>query len=60
MIYILIVMWMGNGTGTSGKAAITVEFNDLPSCRAAAAEITKQSDYGFRPSTILCAQKGKP
>jgi len=59
MIYILIVLWGSYMSSSSGKAAIAVEFNDLASCRAAAAEIQRQSETGNKPYAILCAQKGK-
>lgn len=58
MIYILIVLWGGASTSYTGKAALAVEFNDLPSCRAAVAEITRQSRLGGNVYTTLCAQKG--
>lgn len=63
MIYILIVMWLGTSTGGAGKAAISVEFNDMQSCQAAAAEIRKQTKdeaYYNKIGALLCAQKGKP
>jgi hypothetical protein len=58
MIYILIIMWYGSSTSYSGKAALAVEFNDLQSCQAAAAEIRTQQDFTHRVGTVLCAQKG--
>lgn len=54
MIYVLIVMWYGWTQGTSGKAAIAVEFNSMKACQAAAAEIKKQSS----PDVLVCAEKG--
>lgn len=56
MTYILIVMWMGILSYDSGKASLSVEFNDLKSCQAAAKEIRKQSS----PDVIICAAKGNP
>ncbi len=63
MTYILIVLWLGTASAASGKAALAVEFNDLASCRTAAAEILKQEQNDTPPryravGTILCAQKG--
>ncbi len=53
MIYILIGIWM-----SSGKAAVAIEFNDLKSCQAAAAEIHRHDNYGG-PRALFCAAKGK-
>lgn len=52
MIYILIFIGIYSQKATS----LTAEFNDLPSCRAAAAEIQRQ--MGYKPDAVLCAQKG--
>lgn len=63
MIYILIVMWLGTSSGGAGKAALSVEFNDLKSCQAAAAEIKKQAfedHYYNKVGALVCAEKGKP
>lgn len=58
MIYILIVLWIGGSQG--GKAGLAVEFNDLKSCQAAAAEIRKQDGAMFTDvGTIVCAAKGE-
>lgn len=55
MKYILIIILIG----VHRSAALTVEFNDLPSCRAAAAEIQKQTEQAATvPGAILCAAKG--
>lgn len=55
MTYVLILMWYGLTTSTSGKAALAIEFNDLKSCQAAVAEIKKQNS----PDLIVCARKGE-
>lgn len=58
MIYILIVLWAGNGSvGDSGKAALSVEFNSKTHCQSAAEETRRQ---GRRIDVIFCAEKGKP
>lgn len=55
MTYILISMWIYSASRAGAAASISVEFNDLKSCQAAAALITKQ-----RPAHILiCAAKGE-
>lgn len=58
MIYILIVMWFGQSASYSGKAAISVEFNSLEACQAAAKSIKQQSDTYAQIGTIVCAAKG--
>ncbi len=59
MIYILIVMWFGQSSSYSGKAAIAVEFNTLANCQAAAAEIRRQSpDTYALTGVVMCAAKG--
>jgi hypothetical protein len=61
MSYILIVMWMGMSSSYSGKAAISVEFNSLKSCLAAADALKRQDNRGGSEiGAILCAAKGKP
>ena len=55
MIYILIAYLYGGTQSTAGKAALAIEFNDLPACRAAAAEIRRQKS----PDVLLCAAKGQ-
>lgn len=59
MKWILIVMWYGASTSWSGKAAISVEFNDKPSCLAAADVIRQQESGTSRIGTIVCAAKGE-
>lgn len=59
MTYILIVMWMGLSNNYSGKAALTMEFNSLKSCQAAAAEIKRQEQPYAIVGTLVCAEKGK-
>lgn len=55
MTYILISMWIYSASRAGAAASITVEFNDLKSCQAAAALISKQ-----RPAHVLiCAAKGE-
>lgn len=58
MTYILIVMWFGTASYSSGRAALAVEFSDLKSCQAAAAEIRKQGGKDAPVGTLLCAAKG--
>jgi hypothetical protein len=52
VIYILIIF----NFGTHKAVSANVEFNDIGSCRAAAAEVQKQLRY--KPDVILCAAKG--
>lgn len=59
MTYILIVMWFGTASFSSGRAALAVEFNDLKSCQAAAAEIRKQGGKDAPIGAMLCAEKGR-
>lgn len=59
MLYILIVMWFGDSSYYSGKAALAVEFNDRSSCMSAAAEIRRQERGSAPIGTLFCAPKGK-
>jgi hypothetical protein len=63
MIYILIVLWFGSGSGyTAGKAALAVEFNTKENCLAAADEIKRQASAAgnSREAAVFCAAKGYP
>lgn len=53
MTYILIFIFVAS----QKSSAVSAEFNDLASCRAAAAELQKQADrYGAQ--LVVCAAKG--
>lgn len=59
MVYILIVLWASYGSSTAGRAALSIEFNSMEACQAAAKEIRKQSDeYEKKVGTLICAAKG--